>query len=94
MTNAPRLSAPHAAGSSHAEEWCAFCCASAPICQLASDAIDGDDKRVRSASLDDIAQALDTLESCRRHDCAWHGDACDARRLLQSIVDADTQVDL
>jgi hypothetical protein len=75
-------------------DWCAFACASAPICQLATDAIDGDEARVRKASLEEVAEALDTLESCRRHDCSWHGDATDARRLLQSIVDADSQVDL
>lgn len=84
MTNAHRLTAT--------DEFCGFCCATAPICQLATDAIDGDETRVRGASVDDVAAALDTLESCRRHDCTWHGDATDARRLLQSIVDADTQV--
>jgi len=76
------------AASSHAEDFCGFCCAPANICQLATDAIDGDEKRVRAASLADIAEALDTLESCRRHDCSFHGDESEARRLLQSIVDA------
>jgi len=86
VTNAHRLTA--------SDEFCGFACASAATCQLATDAIDGDEKRVRAANVDDIAAALDTLESCRRHDCSWHGDASDARRLLQSIVDADTQVGL
>lgn len=81
MTNAHHLPV--------SDDFCGFCCTSAPICQLASDACDGDEKRVRAASVNDIAEALDTLESCRRHNCSWHGDARDARRLLQSIVDVD-----
>jgi hypothetical protein len=73
---------------------CAFACASAPICQLATDAIDGDERRVRAASIEEIAEALDTLESCRRHSCSWHGEEWHARSLLQSIVDTEQSEDL
>jgi hypothetical protein len=71
----------------HAADFCGFACASASACQLASDAIDGDEARVRKASRDDVDEALDTLESCRRHGCTLHGDERAARAFLQSIVD-------
>lgn len=73
----------------HAEDFCGFTCANACACELATNAINGDEVHVRKASFDDVLEALDTLESCHRHDCFFHGDERAARQLLQSIVDAD-----
>lgn len=79
----------------HAEDWCGFSTATARICELAASAVDGDVSAVRKASVEDVALALDTLESCWRHDCSFHGDERDARAFLQSIVDtADEQLEL
>lgn len=81
--------------SRHAEDFCGFSTADARICELAVSAIDGDESSVRKAGFDELTEALDTLESCRRHDCSFHGQERGARRFLQALVDqADAELEL
>lgn len=77
--------------NAHAEDFCGLCCASSEVCLVVADALEADADRVHAASLELVEQALDALESCRRHDCTFHSDARDARQLLQTIVDTEVE---
>jgi hypothetical protein len=78
----------------HAEDFCGFSTANTRARELATSAIDGDEAAVRRADLEEVAEALDTLESCRRHDCSFHSDERHARAFLQALVDADDAVEI
>jgi hypothetical protein len=73
----------------HSEDWCGFSTASVRARELATAAVDGDGSCLQKASLEDIAEALDTLESCRRHDCEFHSGERHARAFLQALIEAD-----
>ena len=84
MTNAPRLSAVHAAASfATSEDFCGLSTASAAVCTLVTEAIDDNTSYVHAASAAELDEAVHALESCRLHGCDAHKHEDQALALLE-----------